>query len=371
MNLVIVCCLLLLSATHIFSMEFLDVRKVVSFQLTDAKTQQEKSLLPTTCLMTQDGDLISCETGIKYELSDEHLTVIYCDWQAINTRRSLFGDYLLQTALQQTDNNFVRIGINYDEIEPDQNDNITNFLWDKVLAKKAPQTFSKKQTCVDKPVPIARITRNIQNGTIKAFTLVDPYLPKRRYIQALLQGKKIIISGEKPYNNEGVIYYGESEMDDEIVREMQDHLRREIRHREYNPSKNLTLWYVTLALHENVGIDVLIKIEENDKGPFNFLFAREPEKEPVQQEEVDRQNKDVQIEAKVLPQGQTELSVQETNQQQQQKLTMDIVKLEKEELPVGEKITQDAQGTWPQLLWFSGGVVFCVAAFLMYRYKNA
>jgi len=350
-------------------MEFNEVRKVVLFQLTDAKTQQEKNLLPTTCYMTQDGDLVSCETGIKYELSADHLTVIYRDWQAKSMSRSLFDDYLLQTSLQQTNNNFVRIGINYDEIEPGQNDEITEFLWDKVLVKRKMQTSSKKQIC---SIPIiALITKTIYNSKIEAFTIVDPHYPKRRYIQALLQGKKIIISGEKPYNNEGVIYCGESEMDERTISEMQKHLKLEIRCRGYSASRDLTLWYVTLALHENVSINVLIKIEENDQGPFNFLFDKELEKEAVQQKEIEKVTED---QVKALPQEETmpEPEQQGNHQQiKQQESTMNLLKSEKEESHMGEKITQDApQGTWSQLL-LPCGIVFCVVVFLVYRYKNA
>lgn len=200
------------------------VRKVVSFELFDSTHKdywvesnngnrvELKTILPLTRFyMQKDGNLISGETGIKYELSAAHLSTLCDNYASVSSDRSLCTDYLMQTSLNQCNNDYMRVVINWTYILPNLRPNSKQYM--KFLsAQKERRRRSEYAPLVTNDQIIAKTQMlDIKNYEIIGFCAY-PAPAKIKYTKASLQGNKIIVEENEPYNNEGIIHTGEMDI---------------------------------------------------------------------------------------------------------------------------------------------------------------
>jgi hypothetical protein len=208
---------LFLSINALFSMDELvnQPRHVITFQLFNKEIV--KNDVPNTTIFCIDnqGNLTSSETGITYILSNEHLKVIQKSWSDVRSMKPLQNDYLMQTELQQKNNNYISVGINYDKLPTliKHFDAIADYLSAIEFSNCLIAIMQERQLPDSIPLPQTMLLRSISNNDsqIESYSTVDRFsCYGRNYITAQLKGNKIILdSNGKPYNNEGVIYQGE------------------------------------------------------------------------------------------------------------------------------------------------------------------
>jgi hypothetical protein len=221
-------------------------RQVVFFQLFNSKLA-DSSMLQTVFYIDEQGCLKSSETGIKYELNIAHLEVLSQDWWGVSFSKSLRNDYLMQTCLQRKNNNYIRVVVNYEALDlsgkySDEREHLSVFIQNKKRCK------SDGHKCLLSDC----IRKKIDSGNVTSISFVDKYSLKR-YISAQMDENKIIINGDKPYNNEGLIYEGEIQLDKEVLDDIEKSKQCWMR-----CGEDVSRYCMRINLEKNVDIDLLV-----------------------------------------------------------------------------------------------------------------
>lgn len=219
-------------------------RQVVTFQLFDEKifesaNKDDKQNIPISTLfkIDQEGNLTSCETGLKYLLLKKHLEVIRNDLSSVIYTKYLNDDYLMQTKQQQNTKNYIRVKINYDDIKilsgsmslqnsVRQNGGlaliVNDFLSQNIIKIKSDKEILNQEDESNDAQNIIVITD--RKPTIIGYNIPTNVLSAYHYVDAQFGLNKIFLTGEKLYNDEGIYYKGEVAVTPEVFDEMLDHL---------------------------------------------------------------------------------------------------------------------------------------------------
>jgi hypothetical protein len=343
LSMVVVYCFLLMSS-HVFSMELNEVRKIVSFQAFDEKTMGKK--IPTLCYMTEQGNLLSSETGITYELCAEHLEAMRQDASDVIGQKSLelHNDYCMQISSGK-ENNCARISVDYRRVDSfdygtapyGQSEKIKATNIRQFLSGLVPKRQKDSSNEIGNDAAGTSNDREVSRGRVilvSPFSYLSQFFKPFRYMSAQfieLKEFKIILKNDQQYNDEGIKYTGDMVVDPatagQILRTMKT-------------DNDTNQCFIQVALTEDEDITILLLVTKSER-------------------------------AKEVVQGSDIVQSEEGGDQQQQSNSLIT---QKKELPADKQVIQDSQSTWQQLLLLSSGVVcgivFCVAAFLLYRHKS-
>ena len=248
-------------------------RQVATFQLFDktlfeSANKDDKQNIPISTLfkIDQEGNLTSCETGLKYLLLKKHLEVIRDDWSQVTWVRWLKNDYLMQAKQQQGTKQYIRIRITFDDVgkllkcvfnqsyaikSSDTAIEMSNFLSNNIISAKSNQKILNQEDESNDAQNTIIITD--RKPTIIGYNIPAYVLYAYHYVDAQFGLNKIFLMGEKSYNDEGIYYKGEVAVEPKVFDKMLDHLIK------FESQKLL----VDLELENKVTIKLLVQDVDN------------------------------------------------------------------------------------------------------------